>query len=212
MQCTVSLPEPPRISLSDAQARHAPAPTTNAPCCPGRPCRQARNAGNCLAALAARPVLEAFSGVVSCEKFFGDDADVPGARPQEETGQHAALRLLLAALRASGCPFFGELLPAGIGRPEVGDCRVAFLRCVRGCIDRESGTVPGADPEEPAASMEARLTPLLSEARRRCRQDAALNAVIILINCVRLALAEVEDDRLVDHGAHAARADGSPPQ
>jgi hypothetical protein len=212
MQCTVSLPGPPRVRLPDAHDPRAAQPTTTAPGCPERPCRQARDAGDCLAVRAARPILEAFSGIISHAAFPEAGDGGLETRALEETGQQAALRLLLAALRASGCPFFGDLLPAGIGWAEAGDCRVAFLRCVRGCIDRESGAGAEGDPQEPAAAVEARLAPLLGEARRRCRQDAALNAVIILINCVRLAQAEAEDDRLADHGAQAVRTDRIPPQ
>lgn len=204
MQCTMTSPGLPRVQFSVAPAP-TPEASQAASCRPGQPCRQARDARDCLAAQAAGPILDAFSAILSHEPVLLTVEGRHGAQPLEETGQRAALRLLLAALGESGCPFFVELLPAGIGRPGGGDCRAAFQRAVRGRLGRMVRTDPADSLERRAKTMEDRLAPLLAEARRRCRLDAGLNAVIILFNCVRLALAEDEDNQTPRQGPDAVR-------
>jgi hypothetical protein len=201
MHCTMTSPGLSGVRIFAAKAAGAQA----APCPPGRPCRQCRTAEDCLAARATGPVLDAFSAVVSYEPVLLAVDD--GRRPKliEETGQGAALRLLLAALGESGCPFFGELLPAGIGRPGDGDCRAAFQGAVRGRLDQPVETDPADTQAERARAIEAHLAPLLAQARRRRGLDAGLNAVIILINCVRLAVADAEDGPRRRHGPDAIR-------
>ena len=204
MQCTMTGPGLPPVYIAATHPLAADA-LRSAPCHPDSPCRLACDAGSCLAARAAEPVLDAFSAIVSHEPVFLTVESAQGTRPLEETGQRAALRLLLAALSVSGCPFFGELLPVGIGRPGGGDCRAAFLRAVRGRLDQSVETDPADTQAERARVIEAHLTPLLAEARRRRLLDAGLNAVIILINCVRLAMADAEDRQIGRHGPDAIR-------
>lgn len=204
MQCTMTSPGLPRVQFSVAPTPTPEVSRTDT-CCPGQPCRQARDAKDCLAAQAARPILDAFAAILSHEPVLLTVYGRHGAQPLEETGQRAALRLLLAALGESGCPFFVELLPAGIGRPGSGDCRAAFQRAVRGRLGRAARTDPADTPARRAKTMEARLAPLLAEARQRCRLDAGLNAVIILFNCVRLALADAEDGKTPRQGPDAVR-------
>ena len=163
------------------------------PCRRGQPCPTARRAGGCLLPAAIKPVLQAFSPVLSHARVRltlrrgGELAEV------EETGQWAAFRLLIAAMRDSGCPFFGTFLPAGTGLAAQSDGSRTFRRMVRAL------TFPWRDAAAPgqlaALSMarcgrdiESHLHPVLGEARRHCRQDAAINAVILMYNCTRLAV------------------------
>ena len=204
MQCTMTGPGLPQVRIAAPHSLAADK-SRSAPRHPGSPCRQACGAGSCPAARAAEPVLDAFSAVVSHEPVFLAVESDQGTHPLEENGQWAALRMLLAAVRESGCPYFRDLLPKGIGRPGSEDCRTAFLRVVRERIGRDNGRGDRSTPQGRADAVEARLAPLLREARRRCRQDAAINAVVILINCVRLALADAEDGLPLRQGADAVR-------
>lgn len=163
------------------------------PCRRGHPCPTARLAGGCLLPEAIKPVLAAFSPVLSHARVCltlrrgGELAEV------QETGQWAAFRLLIAAMRDSGCPFFGSSLPAGAGLPPKDDGAATFRRMVRAL------TLPwrGAGGSEQLARLalarcgrdiESRLHPILCAARQHCRQDAAINAVILMYNCTRLAV------------------------
>ena len=163
------------------------------PCRRGQPCLAARRAGGCLLPAAIKPVLQAFSPVLSHARVRltlrrgGELAEV------EETGQWAAFRLLIAAMRDSGCPFFGPILPAGTRLVPQGDGSKTFRRMVQ-ALTFPWPEAAGAGPAAAVSlarcgrEIESHLHAVLGEARRHCRQDAAVNAVILMYNCTRLAV------------------------
>lgn len=166
-----------------------------------RPCQQAGDCcaaatarGGCLATAAIAPVLDYFSDVVSHARTRVACWRNGQVVRFEETGQRTALRLLLAGLQRSGCPFCGRFaaLPADAS---LGDVYATFSRLLRSGeladdhdalfpLELSSGTDDAADLGD---ELETRLWPVLREARRRFRQDAAINAVIMMINGIRLA-------------------------
>jgi hypothetical protein len=168
----------------------------------------AERAGGCLLSRAAIPVLEAFSSIVSYEPVLlllrsDDDAEMV-----EETGQRAAMRLLLAVMGESGCPFFSGSLPIGVGQPGGENCAVALQRMVRGQHTSRQRDTTGLARR--VAAIEARLAPILREARRRCCQDAAVNAVVLLYNWARLALEEEDGPPMVRRTPDAVRVPRKP--
>ncbi|OLN25428.1 hypothetical protein DVDV_3357 [Desulfovibrio sp. DV] len=161
------------------------------PCRRGQPCPTARRAGGCLLPAAIKPVLQAFSPVLSHARVRltlrrgGELAEV------EETGQWAAFRLLIAAMRDSGCPFFGPILPAGTRLVPQGDGSKTFRRMVRALTfpwPEAAGGLTALSLARCGREIESHLHAVLGEARRHCRQDAAVNAVILMYNCTRLAV------------------------
>lgn len=193
MECNVMTEGLPsaQFFLSGRTAMHNAA--NAAPCRQGQCCLAAQRAGGCLLAVAITPVLEAFSPIVSHERVRLT-LQQDGQRTEvEETGQWAAFRLLTAAMRDSGCPFFGRILPAGAGLSPKDNGATTFRRMVRAL------TFPwreGAGSEQLARmalarcgrDIESHLHPILSAARQHCQQDAAINAVILMYNCTRLAV------------------------
>ena len=188
MKCNVRAKGQPsaQFFLSGGTAMHEAA--NAAPCRRGQSCLTAQRAGGCLLAVAITPVLEAFSPIVSHERVRLT-LQQDGQRTEvEETGQWAAFRLLIAAMRDSGCPFFGRSLPAGAGLASKDDGATTFRRMVRALNFpwRE-----GAGSEQLARcgrDIESHLHPILTAARQHCRQDAAINAVILMFNCTQLAV------------------------
>lgn len=199
------------------------APATRKPvlgqdvCQSGGLCPAARMAGGCRATAAAIPVLDAFSRITSYEgvrvvRHSGEQAEV-----FEETGQRAALRLLVAALNHSGCPFFGRFSPL----PEDGPLSrtyAAFVRAARAMLhDSEADTVVETadhvglildEVEGIGRQVEDHLQPLLREARRRCDKDAAVNAVVLLFSGSRLACEHLQEEA---GSAHPVWEDVPPP-
>lgn len=168
------------------------------PCRAGLLCRTARAAGGCCLQAAVLPVIEAFSSVVSYEQVLLVAREGRETAVLEETGQQAAFRLLLLAIRGAGCPFFARALPAGAGLPWGEDNAGTFRRMVRRlAFARRAEATAACLPDWSLAGcerdIEAHLDPILGEARRRRRQDAAVNAVILLYNCSRLAVEETRE-------------------
>lgn len=198
MECSVTIQGLPLFQYASPASR--PAEACAAPCQSGVLCPSARRAGGCLLPAAVGPVIEAFSSVISHEQVLLVLRDGGETAVLEETGQRAAFRLLLAAMGGSGCPFFGRALPAGSVPPRGEDSYGTFRRMVRRMtVVRQTDGAAGrlADPSlaRCGRDIEAHLDPILAEARRRRRQDAALNAVILMYSCTRLALEETREAR-----------------
>ena len=198
MECSVTIQGLPLFNYASPAPRPDDAPACGTPCRASVPCRLARQGGSCLLPAAVGPVIEAFSSVLSYEQVLlvlregGDTAVL------EETGQRAAFRLLLLAMRGSGCPFFEQTLPAGCGLAQDSDSYATFQRMVRRMTFARRSD--GAAKQLAAVSLarcghdiEAHLAPILDVARRCCRQDAALNAVILMYSCTRLAVEETRE-------------------
>jgi len=195
MECSVTVQGLPLFNYALPESLPDAARGCAAPCRESVPCRAARLAGGCLLPTAVGPVIEAFSSVLSYEQVLLVLRDGGETRALEETGQRAAFRLLLLAMRGSGCPFFERTLPAGAGLPAEEDSYATFRRMVRRLTfaQRAIGTAGRAAAASLARcerDIEAHLDPILDVARRRCRQDAALNAVILMYSCTRLAVEE----------------------
>ncbi|MHC1791663.1 hypothetical protein [Solidesulfovibrio sp.] len=202
MELTVIIPGPPLLhARSPAPLPGEAGDRPDQPCRPGRPCQAARECGGCLLPAAIGPILDAFSPVISHERVLvaGPDGEVGGAVP--ETGQQAAFRLLLLAMGTSGCPFFRRALTPAPGRLAAGPDAGAFRRLVRAMSlpwrEGGGGGWPVGLAELGLArcgrDIESHLEPVLREARRRCRQDAALNAVVLMYSSTRLAMEEVRE-------------------
>lgn len=164
-----------------------------APCRCGEPCSAATRAGGCLARTCAAPVLDYFSGVVSHEAAVVV-CEAGGQRTCfTETGQRAAFRLLLAAITQSGCPFFGRFAALPADAP-LGNAYAAFARLLRALATQDGHASPTAAGHV-AWELERHLAPLFGEAKRKARQDAAVNACILMLNGLRLATDHVRERR-----------------
>ena len=179
-----------------------PAPAApGAPCRNGEPCPAATRAGGCLARACVAPVLDYFSGVVSHEAALVV-CEADGQRTCfTETGQRAAFRLLLAGITQSGCPFFSRFaaLPAAAS---LGNAYAAFARLLRALATQDGHASPTAAGHV-AWELERHLAPIFGEAKRKVRQDAAVNACILMLNGLRLATDHVRQRR----GGGARRPD-----
>lgn len=180
-----------RLSLPGATAKAGSGRAV--PCRRGQPCLAARMAGGCLLPGAIKPVLDAFSPVLSHARVRLTLRQGGKLAEVEEPGQWAAFRLLIAAMRHSGCPFFGPILPAGTRLVPQGDGSNIFRRMVQAltfpwCEAAGRGPAAAVSLARCGREIESHLHPVLGEARRHCRQDAAINAVILMYNCTRLAV------------------------
>ncbi|WP_300161471.1 hypothetical protein [Solidesulfovibrio sp.] len=166
-----------------------PIPMPTIPCRDGAPCLAAQLTGGCLVKAAVAPVLTRLSGVVSHERAMV--LCKAGGRTHyfEETGQRAVFRLLLAGMQYSGCPFFSLFARVPADAP-LRSAYAAFARLLR-ALPRNGGTRSPLCPEEFATRLERELenhlAPVLEEARRHVRGDAAVNAVILMLSGIRLA-------------------------
>ena len=200
MECSMTIQGLPLVHFSTPVAAASADQTACVPCPQGCPCPAARRAGGCLLPGAITPVLEAFSPIISYENVLLELRHDGETVVLEETGQRAAFRLLVAAMCQSGCPFFGRTRSVGVGLVAGEDGYGMFRRLVRAMTfpwRDETGTNRLADQSlaRCGRDIEAHLQPILAEARRRCRQDAAINAVILMFNCTRLAVEEDQDVR-----------------
>lgn len=188
--------------------RYAPARLADlhpaSPCRQGELCPTAARAGACLLPEAIAPVLDYFSQVVSHQPVLVTCRDAQGTAAFKETGQRAAFRLLAAALGHSPCPFFSRFFPRPTQAPVAG-AYAAFARLAHSLALSEG------QPETPDAAIlprllvdagrfgreiEEHLQPVLREAKRRCRLDAAVNGVIMLFSGSRLATEHLREARL----------------
>ena len=195
MECSVTIQGLPLFTYALPESLPDAASACAAPCRESVPCRAAKSAGGCLLPAAVGPVIEAFSSVLSYERVLLVLREDGETTALEETGQRAAFRLLLLAMRGSGCPFFKRTLSAGAGLPANEDSSAAFRRMVRRMTSARraigmAGRTDAASLARCGQDIEAHLEPILAVARRRCRQDAALNAVILMYSCTRLAVEE----------------------
>uniref|UniRef100_I2Q470 Uncharacterized protein n=1 Tax=Desulfovibrio sp. U5L TaxID=596152 RepID=I2Q470_9BACT len=166
------------------------------PCGEEELCRRSEPEEGCLVARAVLPALEYFSEVVSHQRVLVSCRDDQVTTIIEETGQEAAFRLLASGLGHAPCPFFRRfaLDPAG---QSGGDAATAFAHLARSLIfaEGETGMLDAATLSLLQAvagrvgrEIETHLQPVLLEARRRCRRDAAINAVIMLFSVNTLAV------------------------
>lgn len=160
----------------------------------GERCPGTRPGGRCLALTSVGNVLDFFSDVVSYETALVVCRDGAEAAVYEETGQRAAVRLLLAGMQASGCPFFSRFAPLPVGAP-LDSAYAALSRLLEVLSQADTSARPGVAQglERLGDALESRLAPLLAEAKRRSRRDAAVNAVILMVSAIRLAVDEVRE-------------------
>ena len=98
----------------------------------------------------------------------------------------------------SGCPFFERALPDAARQSLGEDCYATFRRMVHRLTFAQRGDASAGRPADWALAccgrdIEDHLDPILGEARRRRRQDAAVNAVILMYSCTRLAVEEMRE-------------------
>ncbi|MYL83586.1 hypothetical protein GTA51_10665 [Desulfovibrio aerotolerans] len=198
MECSVTIQGLPHFNYVSPAPHPDDACACGPPCRSSIPCRLASQGDGCLLLAAVGPVIEAFSLVVSYEQVLLVLREGRDKAVLEETGQRAAFRLLLLAMRGSGCPFFEQTLAAWNGLGLDTDSYATFQRMVRRLTFAQRAD--GAGKRLSAVSLarsghdiEAHLDPILDMARRRCRQDAALNAVILMYSCTRLAVEETRE-------------------
>ncbi|WP_428565721.1 MAG: hypothetical protein ACP59X_05090 [Solidesulfovibrio sp. DCME] len=165
-----------------------------APCHCGEACPKARRAGGCLALGAIDGVLDFFSDVVSYETALVLCHHGGRTAVYEETGQRAAARLLLAGMQRSGCPFFARFAALPADAP-LGSAYTALGRLLAALAGGEAAPQPQglSALEQLADEAEGHLAVVLGEAKRRCRRDAAVNAVILLCNGIRLATEAIRE-------------------
>ncbi|EHJ47760.1 hypothetical protein DFW101_1752 [Solidesulfovibrio carbinoliphilus subsp. oakridgensis] len=171
------------------------APEGAHPCGEEELCRRSEPEERCLVARTVLPTLEYFSQVVSHQKVLVSCRDDRVTTIIEETGQEAAFRLLASGLGHAPCPFFRRFVSDPAGRTG-GDAATAFAHLARSLIfaagdtdmlDPATQTLLRAVAGRVGREIETHLQPVLLEARRRCRRDAAINAVIMLFSVNTLA-------------------------
>lgn len=174
-------------STAEAEAEH--------PCRREDLCRRTVPAERCLVTRTVLPALEYFSQVVSHHRVLVSYRETQVTTVIEETGQEAAFRLLASGLGHAPCPFFSRFF-AGSAEGPAADVCTAFARLSRSLIFAQ-GEPDRPDPATLALlqalagrlgqEIETHLQPVLLEARRRCRRDAAINAVIMFFSVNTLA-------------------------
>lgn len=160
-------------------------------------CQGDAPADDCAVARVVAPALDYFSQVVSHQTVRVQCRDAHGTTVIEETGQQAAFRLLASSLGHARCPFFSRFSFAEA--PDAGPARstrAAYARLVRSVMSSD-GEPEMPDPallfrlraaaDRLGREIEAHLQPVLREARRRCRRDAGVNAVVMLFDASTLA-------------------------
>jgi len=196
MEMTVSVVGKPTLQYLFATADKTWTPP-EAPCRPGQLCQPAAASG-CLLLQAVTPVLEYFSEVVSHEPAILRFHAAAITTESLETGQTAACRVLLAAMLHSSCPFFSRISPRFGQDPSVGvyDLFMGMARnmAMLTVLAELLGGVAKPRAQSAAGYFARQLKPylerILQEARRRRRQDAAVNAVVMLFSCNSLLDAE----------------------
>lgn len=168
-------------------------------------CSGMRPGDRCRALASVAEVLDFFSDVMSYETALVVCRDGTETAVYEETGQRAAVRLLLAGMQASGCPFFSRFAPLPVDAP-LDNAYTALSRLMQALSRAEASARPEAAQglERLGDALESHLAPLLAEAKRRSRRDAAVNAVILMVSAIRLAVDEVREKQ----PAAAARSFG----
>jgi hypothetical protein len=157
-------------------------------------CPSMRPGDRCRVLASVAEVLDYFSDVVSYEKVLVACRDGAEAAIYEETGQRAAVRLLLAGMQASGCPFFSRFAALPVDAP-LDNAYAALSHLLEALSRTDASTRSGAalGLERLGDALESHLAPLLAEAKRRSRRDAAVNAVILMVSAIRLAVDEVRE-------------------
>jgi hypothetical protein len=163
------------------------------PCHAGQLCRAGLVAGGCLLVANVAPVLDYFSEIASHERVRVRYRENGYWACFEESGQRAAFVLLTWGMLHSTCPFFSRFAPL-LAHYRVNLTGEMFLHLVltTGLLDPPSRAAKArgglqASLRRTRRDIEARLRPLLAEARRRQHKDAAVNAVTILYSCNTLA-------------------------
>lgn len=158
-----------------------------ATCHCGARCQRMQENGRCLALEAVDGVLDFFSDVVSYETALVVCRAGQGTAVYEETGQRAAVRLLLAGMQNSGCPFFSRFTPLPVDAP-LTSAYIAFSRLLQALSQTGTTVVSNTAAPGLGEALESHLAPVLAEAKRRRRRDAAVNAVILMVSAIRLAV------------------------
>ncbi len=162
--------------------------------CAARACRPdqcrvgTRGTGPCLLLAGVASVLDYFSGVVSHAMVRVAWSEGDRWETLEEPGQRAALRLLLLGMTGSGCPYFGRFA-VRLGADPTAAALALFGGMTQTMAEDRLFRAAGR-PSRVGEDVAARLHPLLVEARRLRRHDAALNGVVMLLNCNELAAGE----------------------